>query len=299
MKQNFNFINSYGDKLKGKVWSKDDFKKIVILVTGMQEHCNRYDYLANKLNENYYQVYCLDHYGQGENVIDEKSFGIVCKDFFNKMSDSIFELYCTLKNQYDVPIYIISHSMGSFICQNMIQRHKFSTNKLILIGSSGPILGSKIGYLLARLIVNKNNFNKPSKLLKTLTIGQYEKAIKNKQTKADWLSFNKENVNKYLADKACNYQCSNGFYLYLIKGLANLFNKAKIKNIDPNLDILILSGKHDPVSKNTKTLNKLIKIYKNCGHDKINSIYYDGRHEILNEDFKDEVIKDIIEFLNK
>ena len=65
------------------------------------------------------------------------------------------------------------------------------------------------------------------------------------------------------------------------------------------LDILILSGKYDPVSKNTKTLNKLIKIYKNCGHDKINSIYYEGRHEILNENFKDEVIKDIIKFLNK
>ncbi len=34
----------------------------------MQEHSNGYDYLAKILNKNSYQVYCLNHYGQGNNV---------------------------------------------------------------------------------------------------------------------------------------------------------------------------------------------------------------------------------------
>ncbi len=79
----FSFENSYGDVLKGHVWECENFKKIVIIVTGMQEHSNRYDYLATFLNKNSYQVYCLNHYGQGNNVTNN-DYGIVVKDFFDK-----------------------------------------------------------------------------------------------------------------------------------------------------------------------------------------------------------------------
>lgn len=101
--------------------------------------------------------------------------------------------------------------MGSFISQNMIQRHKSSTKKLILIGTSGKMRLASIGYMLAKLIVNKRNFNKPAKLLKSLTIGKYSNSIKDKEYDADWISYNKENVIKYINDEACNYECSNGF----------------------------------------------------------------------------------------
>lgn len=34
MKKVFSFENSYGDVLKGQVWECENFKKIVIIVTG-------------------------------------------------------------------------------------------------------------------------------------------------------------------------------------------------------------------------------------------------------------------------
>ena len=299
MKKVFSFENSYGDVLKGHVWECENFKKIVIIVTGMQEHSNRYDYLATILNKNSYQVYCLNHYGQGNNVTNN-DYGIVVKDFFDKMADTIFELYCDLYNKYEKEIYIISHSMGSFISQNMIQRHKSSTKKLILIGTSGKMRLASIGYMLAKLIVNKRNFNKPAKLLKSLTIGKYSNSIKNKEYDADWISYNKENVIKYINDEACNYECSNGFYLYLIKGLATIHKNKNIKKVDKNLDIYVLVGEDDPVSNNSKTCKHLIKQYKKLGHDKIDlKIYKNARHEILNEDIKDQVTQDILKFLEK
>lgn len=299
MKKIYSFENSYGDTLNGNVWQTENFEKIVIIVTGMQEHSNRYDYLATILNKNGYQVYCLNHYGQGNNVSDNK-YGIVVKDFFDKMADTIFELYCDLYNKYQKEIYIISHSMGSFICQNMVQRHKFSTKKLILIGTSGKMSLASLGYFIARIIVNKRNFNKPAKLLKALTIGKYSRAIKNKEYDADWISYNKENVVKYINDEACNYECSNGFYLYLIKGLATIHKNSRIKNIDKDLDIYIMVGEDDPVSNNSKTCYRLLKQYKHLGHDKIElKVYKNARHEILNEDIKNEVIDDILKFLKK
>ena len=40
---------------KDKFGNVKILKKIVIIVTGMQEHSNRYDYLATILNKNSYQ----------------------------------------------------------------------------------------------------------------------------------------------------------------------------------------------------------------------------------------------------
>lgn len=49
-------------------------------------------------------------------------------------------------------------------------------------------------------------------------------------------------------------------------------------------------GEDDPVSNNSKTRKHLIKQYKKLGYDKIDlKIYKNARHEILNEDIKDQV----------
>ena len=55
-----------GDLLKGFSWSADkEAKGNVVIFEGMEEHVSRYDAFAKFLNENGYNVYALDTYGQG------------------------------------------------------------------------------------------------------------------------------------------------------------------------------------------------------------------------------------------
>lgn len=295
MKLDYSFFNSYGDNLKGHLWQINNPIGNIILVTGMQEHSNRYDDFAEFLNSKGFNVYCLDHYGQGENVKDGK-FALVPKHSFFKMADTIYELQLSL-DKTNVPTYVFAHSMGSFITQAYLQRHRDVAKKVVLCGTSGKIPFAKLGFKLAKMKINDKNWNDPSPFFTSLSVGGYAKTIKNREFECDWISYNRENRVKYNSDPMCGYMCSNGFYYNLLEGTSKIFDKKYITNINENADIFVVVGEHDAVSNNAKRAHELIRRYKRYGHNKIHlKIYKNMRHEILNEDGKEEVYKDIADY---
>ena len=67
--------------------------------------------------------------------------------------------------------------MGSFIVQDYIQRYSNHVEKAIICGSCGKQFGVKVGDRLARILVNKRNYNKPSKFFHKMAFGGYNKNI--------------------------------------------------------------------------------------------------------------------------
>ena len=64
--------------------------------------------------------------------------------------------------------------------------------------------------------------------------------------------------------------------------------------------IYFIWGSEDPVGSYGATIKNLIEIYKSNGMEKIDQKEYPGdRHEILNEDNKEEVENDIISWVSK
>ncbi|MDY2727588.1 MAG: alpha/beta fold hydrolase [Candidatus Onthovivens sp.] len=295
MKQEFSFTNSFGDTLFGHAWEIDNPDKVLFLVTGMAEHSSRYNDFALFLNENGYSVFCLDHYGQGKNG----ELGKPGKNYFFKMEKTIKEVIDDLKKKFGKPVYIFAHSMGSFVTQGFIQEYKGDVEKAVICGSNGKTILFKLGNMAAHLIVNKKNYNKEAKLLQAMSIGAYEKTVKDKESINSWISYNKENVKEYDRDELSGFKCSNGFYYEFFKGLASLHNSKKMKEVNKNIKILIVGGEDDPVGNCSKGLIKLNKEYNKLGISSELIIYPKMRHEILNEEENQKVYLDILNFLNK
>ena len=130
-----------------------------------------------------------------------------------------------------------------------------------------------------------------------LMFGNFNKGIINPETPFDWLSYNKENVNKYIEDPLCGFGPTNGFCLEFLKGLNRLYKKRFLQKIRKDLDVLIISGKDDPVSNFAKDVDKLENMYKDLGLTNVHSKVYEGmRHEILNEDNRAIVYQDVVDF---
>lgn len=297
---NYSFITVNNDVLKGFQWKAENPKGNVIIATGMEEHSGRYDDFARFLNENGYNVICVDHYGQGENIEDLDKQGIVPSSFFSRSVKNIDDIVkVTKKNK--LPTYLFSHSMGSFMVQDYIQRFATHVDKVILCGTNGPNanLLFKFGYRLAKLIVNDKNRDKKATKLEKLAIGSYSKAIPNRKTNSDWLSYNEENVRKYIEDPKCGVSATNGFYYEFLKGNARLFNKKFLSKISPDINIMIIGGEDDPVGAYGKGPRKLFEMYKKLGVKNVElKVYENMRHEILNEDNKLIVYQDIVNFYN-
>lgn len=290
------------DVLNGYAWTTDNPKGVVIILSGMEEYILRYDEFAKFLNENGYNVYSIDHYGQGLNCPDKSTLGLVPKSFFSKSVRNFDDL----AKKYEIkgkPLIIFGHSMGSFMVQDYIQRFSKHPTKAIICGSNGQngALAYKFGYPLARLICKIKGEEKQAKLLKSLAIGSYVKSVKKRKTDADWLSYNDENNKKYIEDEYCGHPSSNGFYREFLKGDARLYNKKFLAKIRKNLPVLIISGKDDAVGAFGKGPKKLHELYtKKLGLANVElKLYENMRHEILNEVNHEIVYKDILEFIEK
>jgi len=300
-KQNITIKTVNNEILYGFAWECQAPEGILIIATGMEECAYRYDDFAQFLNANNYNVYCIDYYGQGENAYTTSQLGIVPRSFFSKsvrILDDIAKKYA-IKGK---PVIVFGHSMGSFIIQDFIQRYSKRATKAIIMGSDGvnARFSYAFGYHLARLVCKLKGEEKQAKFLRKLAVGSYGKSIKNRKTQCDWLSYNEENVKKYIEDPKCGHPSSNGFYRELLKGNHRLYKKEFLNKINKELPILVTSGTEDPVGKFGKGPKSLVKLYNELGLKNVElKIYENMRHEILNEDKKETVYNDILNFIRK
>lgn len=272
----------------------------LIIVTGMAESSYRYDEFAYYLNQHNIGVYCIDHYGQGYNAKDENEVGIWPKDGFTKAVQMVYEEVLEIK-KLGKPVYLLGHSMGSFVLQEFIQQYSHLVDKVILCGSCGKQFITQLGGLVANTIcLFKNRDTHRSKLMFDLSFGSYNSQIKNPRTKSDWLSHNEESIDAYLADFRSNYISSIGFYKEFMKGLNRIYRKKEVLKIRKDLPLFIIAGKEDPVGQYGKGVEKLYKMYLNAGLTNVSINLYNGmRHEILNELDRILVYKDVLSFFKK
>ena len=287
-------ITSYG-----LFWKADVEKPIanVVIMTGMEEALYRYDDFAKFLNKEGFNVYGVDAFGQGENVLpDGSNRGIWPASGFRKQVQMVDTLVKKIRVT-SLPCYIFSHSMGSFMCQDFIQRFTQDVDKVVICGSNNNNIPAKLGYALSKLVVHKKNREKKAGFLNKLMFGNFNKGIKNPRTPYDWLSYNEENVDKYIADPNCGFGPNNGFCLEFMKGMKRLWKKKFLNKIRKDMSIFLISGAEDPVSSFGKGVSVLEKQYKKLKIQNVSSkIYPNMRHEILNELDHQIVYDDIVKF---
>lgn len=289
--------------LYGWSWKNDEpCKANVIIVTGMEETGLRYDDFAKFLCKNGLNVYCVDHFGQGENVLpDLSNLGVWPRSGFRKMVVAIDELVGHLKLSCR-PIYIFSHSMGSFMMQDYIQRFSGRVDKVVLCGTGKKNPFAGVGFALAKLTTTKKNSTQKSKLLKWLMFGGFNKKIKDPVSENAWISVNVDNIKKYEADPLCGFGPNKGFCYELLKGLNRIWKSKFLKKIDPNTKIFLIAGEGDPVTSYGKSPDAMKQLYAKYGvKDVETKVYTNARHEILNEGFPvaNDAYNDILNFFNK
>lgn len=273
----------------------------LLIITGMQEHSSRYEALAKELNKENISVSVLDHFGQGENAIsveDQQKWPVdAWKMTLQALNNKVNEL-----RKDNKPVYLMGHSMGSFATQAYIETYPNTVDKVIIMSSNGKNnnFSIQLGYKIAKLITNKKNWDKEGKLMGKLSLGAYSRSVKNRKSDIDWLTYNEENVKAYAADPYCGHYNTNGFYREFMKGMAQLYKKKSLNNISKNEKILIVAGDSDPVGANAKGPKSLLDMYTKLGLKEVELIVYPHmRHEILNEDKKEDVYNDIKNFLLK
>ncbi|MBL1220143.1 lysophospholipase [Chryseobacterium sp. L7] len=282
--------------------SEAPVKATLLIIHGMQEHSGRYAEIAGYFADRGFAVLTYDHLGHGKSVKDKKDIGFFQLDQPDEKLISDAETMADyLHQQYpDIPHFVLGHSMGSFVTRCLLQRASSQFTGAVIVGTGGPLAGISLikGYLsLANKIAPKH----PT-YLNTL----FNK-VNNKHFKQDkdfddtsWLSINPANRKAFTKDELCGIPFSNNAFYALF----SIYKKATARHwadsISKSFPLLFISGQNDPIGDFGKGVMKTADNLKQDGFKNIDTkIYPEMRHEILNEEIREEVFNDISNWIIK
>lgn len=292
-------INSNYDNLKLNlnVYEVQNPVAVVQVIHGMMEHQLRYQELATKLNSIGLTVITSDLRGHGHKTTDEDLGYMGDKKPWEALISDQLTITKHIKDNYpNLPIYLFGHSMGTIITRNLLQKNDNLYQKVILSGAPCNQPLAKIGIIVANIIGLFKGQRYKSKLLENMTLGPFNKSIKNPKTSSDWLSYNEINVFNYSEDKYCGFPFTVSAYKALYHLLCSMSKRKKYQVLNKNLPILMIVGKDDPCTGGVKGVKGSLKLLYNLGYNISAQSYDDMRHEILNEKNPEYVYNDIIHF---
>ena len=272
-------------------------KGVVQVIHGAAEHSARYDRFAKHLNREGWLVYADDHRGHANTRVRTKALGDAGPDAWNKFVTDEKALTDHIKRQHPgLKVFLLGHSMGSFIAQDYVQRYGNAVAGVVLSGSNGVLANADQTVAAVRDLAKKDPLG-PSPVFASV----FESFNKPFTGKAgfEWLSRDAAEVKKYTDDPTCGFPFSNELVADFFTGLRDLWNPANEARIPKGMPIYVVSGDQDPVGGNTAGLKILLANYQRYGLTDVQHKFYPGaRHEILNETNREEVERDIIAWLN-
>jgi alpha-beta hydrolase superfamily lysophospholipase len=281
-------------------FSEQPPKAVVMIAHGMAEHSERYARLAQTLVDQGYGVYALDLRGHGCTARHGERGHFADQDGWQKAVNDLHSLQQHIRQQHPhAPIFLLGHSMGSYIGQAYLVQHSADLQGAILSGSNyQPVALYKVAGLIARFERFRQGATGRSALLEFLSFGSFNKAFKPTRTDFDWLSRDPAEVDRYINDPLCGFRCTNQLWIDLLGGLQDITKPENLARIAKTLPMLVVGGACDPVSDGER-LKDLARALRQSGNPSVTlKIYPDARHELLNETNRDAVTADLVQWLD-
>ena len=281
-----------------QTWSPDgDPVGVIQLLHGLGEHIRRYERFARVAVGRGYAVYGHDHRGHGLSEGERGYFAD--ENGWHKVVEDVRVVNDHIRSAYDSkPVFLVAHSMGSFIGETFAMHYGARLEGLLLSGSSWP---QRIQLLPARLLAKLESLRVGkrgnSALINALGFSAFNRPFRPVRTEMDWLSRDEAEVDKYVADPHCGGPFTCGLWLDFLGGLYELGSDHALTRIPSDLPVLVTGGGADPVG-GEKGMTRLAMHYMQTLHQRVKlKIYPDGRHEMLNEVNRDEVMADWLNWI--
>ena len=285
-------------------WTPEDAPRAVLVLShGVSEHILRYEAFAEFLTGRGFAVAGHDHLGHGTSVAPgaprfyfgpKGSWDWVVRDLYTR-----WEL--AEKRFPGVPVFLLGHSMGSFLARTYLIRYPGTVAGAVLMGT-GQMASAAVagGRLVAAAEERRVGETQTSPLVKRLAFDAYNRKFAPNRTGFDWLSASEENVDRYLADPLCGGEATIGLFREMLAGIAFISRRENLKRMNRNTPILFISGENDPVGDMGRGVRRAYDRFRRAGVRDVQMKLYPGlRHEILNENCREDVYQDILQWMEK
>ncbi len=272
------FVDAQGVTIHYYTWKAAKPKAVLQLTHGLGDHALRYEQVAQDLVAAGYTVYADDHRGHGATGMqqyggDAAKLGKLGPGGLRATVEDVRQFSRLIRSENpDLPLALLGHSWGSLMVQMILNEHADEYDVAVLTGTAYRTLTD----------MNGGNLNKQHKHLGT--------------TGNEWLSRDPAVAQAFSDDPLTFYAAA--IQLFGLPDGLRLLGKPT-KHIAKDIPLLIMIGSEDTLG-GEKSIEKLASAYATRSKlTDVEAIVYPGaRHEIFNETNRDEVIADLVAWLD-
>lgn len=268
-------------------WTPDGEARAAIQIAhGMGEHSGRYARFAHALNDAGFVAFAHDHRGHGETAkLQGAALGHFGPDGWNGLvTDMLLVGEAIDRETGGLPRVVFAHSMGSFALQQLLLDDSASMHAAVLSGTSAVDALAGAVATDGDAPADLSAFNAP-----------FEPA----RTEFDWLSRDPDEVDKYVADPFCGFGVDGQGMRDMAASAPRAADAATLAQIRNDLPLLMISGLADPLALGGVLIDLVAQRYRDAGLTNVATKWYpDARHELLNETNRDEVTRDVIDWIS-
>ena len=271
----FSLTANDGQRIDGHVWRSNSPPRALLQIAhGLGEHALRYRPLAEALAAQGWAV-LAHHRGHGPRARALGSQGDLGARGFAGLVDDLAQVSAYAQAEHPgLPLVLLGHSMGSFALQCYLPEHGHRLAGAVLSGSAAvDLMQRPAGW----------------------TLQDANAGLPDPRTAFDWLSRDAAQVDAYIADPLCGFSLTLESRRTMVEACAPLTDAAVLARIPPALPLYLFSGDQDPVNRHLDWFWPLATRYKAAGLLDVSlHVYGGGRHEMLNETNRAEVMAQLI-----
>ena len=280
---------------------KNSDKEVFVLATGHEGTGALYDEVAQYFTDKGHAFYALDEwqYGKTGKVNKKKTY----KNWGRK--DSYFAAYnvhaltvLAKREHPNAKICLIGNDFGAMLSLYLIKAFPEVIDRLVTIGW-GRARAQDYGLLATSYITKVFRWDKAESKLGHFSKNKSYYLRFETKSKYAWLSSDLAQVKKIVDAGYIDTAGTVGhyFYYYLRKVLTpHLF--MSFKNTDKTTPMLFISGDEDLTTHRGRTTESLARAYKRRNFTNVNTLIVPGRHQVLFDKAKVEVLDSILEWCN-
>ncbi len=271
---------------------------VLQLVHGMQEYIDRYEPMAAFFCAHGYVVCGHDHLGHGGSLIGGKRGYFGREHPVENLVGDVDVIRREMQTRFaGLPYFVYGFSMGSFVTRLYLTRRAEGLSGAILCGTAGPNPVNLAAKPALRLLWALRGASYVSKRFALIIPVMYNKRFASEGHSA-WLTRDKAVRDVYNHDPQVRFFFTVSALWTLLDMLDRVSAKDWPRRLPQSLPVLLTSGADDPVGAFGEGVRTVYDRMMQRGFDDLEiKLYYDCRHELMNEENRDEILADWLAWL--
>lgn len=270
---------------------------------GLAEHAARYARFADALAGRGFVTYAHDHRGHGLTAAPGAPLGHLGPGAgAQTLLDDVLAVHRRIADDHPgLPVLLFGHSMGAMIALNFALRH---SHRLAGAAIWNAPLARRPESLAAAALLAFERFrlgsDVPSRLLPKLTFRSWAREVPAPRTRFDWLSHDRDEVDRYIADPLCGFDASIGTFAALFDLCVMAADRRVLRDGRKSLPFHLVGGGRDPATRRGQAVRDLERMLARHGFSNLlTRIDGANRHETLNEIGRAAATRDFIAWAEK